>query len=93
MVSTFGLNSLKQPNQPDTRFTRSPRALNHVPSESVITSWCSIPGKGDKAELYDIANDPNESKDIATRLPDKLAELKAALEVYAKADKDSVVID
>ncbi len=50
-------------------------------------------GKGDKAELYDIPNDPTESKDIATRLPDKLAELKAALEVYAKADKDSVVID
>ena len=44
-------------------------------------------------ELYDIANDPNEQKDLAVKKPEKVAELQKALEAYAKADKDAVADD
>jgi arylsulfatase A-like enzyme len=47
----------------------------------------------EKAELYDIVNDPNETKSLAAELPDKVAELQAALTVYAKTDKDAVAND
>lgn len=47
----------------------------------------------EKAELYDIASDPSETKDLAAELPAKVAELRAALAVYAQADKDAVAND
>jgi arylsulfatase A-like enzyme len=47
----------------------------------------------EKTELYDIARDPNETKNLAVELPAKVAELQAALTVYAKADKDAVAND
>ncbi|MBL9131597.1 MAG: sulfatase-like hydrolase/transferase [Verrucomicrobiaceae bacterium] len=47
----------------------------------------------DKAELFDIANDPNETSDLAKKMPEKVAELQAALNEYAKADKDAVADD
>ncbi len=45
------------------------------------------------AELYDIAKDPNETTDLAKPMPAKLAELRAALSTFAKADKDAVAND
>ena len=47
----------------------------------------------EKAELYDIAKDPNETTDLAEPMPAKLAELRAALNAFAKADKDAVAND
>ena len=44
-------------------------------------------------ELYDLASDPNETTDLATRLPTKVAELRVALADYARADKDAVAKD
>lgn len=47
----------------------------------------------EKAELYDIASDPNETKNLAAEQPAKVAELQTALAVYAQADKDAVAND
>jgi arylsulfatase A-like enzyme len=47
----------------------------------------------EKVELYDIASDPNETKNLAAEQPAKVAELQAALAVYAKADKDAEAND
>ncbi|MDP1591030.1 MAG: sulfatase-like hydrolase/transferase [Prosthecobacter sp.] len=47
----------------------------------------------EKAELYDIASDPNETKNLAAEQPAKVAELQTALAAYAQADKDAVAND
>jgi arylsulfatase A-like enzyme len=47
----------------------------------------------ERTELFDIANDPNETSDLAKKMPGKVAELQAALNEYAKADKDAVADD
>ncbi len=44
-------------------------------------------------ELYDLATDPNEITDLATKMPEKVATLRATMDVLAKADRDSVVKD
>lgn len=49
--------------------------------------------KTEEVELYDIAADPNETQDLAAERPAKVAELQAALAVFAKADKDAVAND
>ncbi len=41
-------------------------------------------------ELYDVETDPSEKNDLAKQSPEKVAELKAAMEAYAKADRDAV---
>lgn len=48
---------------------------------------------GETVELYDIANDPNETTDLAKRMPTKSAELQAAMSEFAKADRDAVAND
>jgi arylsulfatase A-like enzyme len=49
--------------------------------------------KVEKTELYNIADDPAERNDLAKQMPEKVAELQAALAGYAKADKDAVADD
>lgn len=46
---------------------------------------------GGKRELFDLANDPGETRDLAALEPAKLAELEAVLEAAAAADRDAVV--
>ena len=44
-------------------------------------NWRAVkPGKGSAWELYDLANDPSESKDLASKQPDLLAKLSALAE-------------
>lgn len=45
------------------------------------------------AELYDLASDPNETTDLAAKMPEKVATLRARMDALAKADRDSVVKD
>ncbi len=45
------------------------------------------------SELYDLAADPNETTDLAKKMPEKVAELRARMNELAKADRDSVVKD
>jgi arylsulfatase A-like enzyme len=42
-------------------------------------------------ELYDVDNDPSEKNDLAKQSPEKVAELKAAMDAYARADRDAEV--
>ena len=44
-------------------------------------------------ELYNIATDPNETHDLAAEMPAKVNELQAAMNEFAKADKDAVAND
>lgn len=41
-------------------------------------------------ELFDLAKDPNETRDLATEMPDKLAAMKTRLTEVAARDKDAV---
>ena len=50
-------------------------------------------GEDDKAELYDLAKDPNEITDLAATMPGKVAELKTKLAESALADRDAVAND
>lgn len=47
----------------------------------------------EKVELFNLANDPNEEHDLATKETNKLAELRAQLAEVSKADRDSVAKD
>ena len=52
--------------------------------------------KGDKSEaseLYDLATDPNETTDLAAKMPKKIAILRAKMDELSKADRDVVVKD
>lgn len=46
-----------------------------------------------KFELYQIASDPNETKDLAAEMPDKVSELREKLDQAAKSDRDAVAND
>lgn len=46
-----------------------------------------------KRELFNLADDPNETTDLASRMPDRVAELTAQLEAMSQADRDAVAKD
>jgi arylsulfatase A-like enzyme len=50
-------------------------------------------GQVGKVELFDLAQDPNEKTDLTTKMPEKVAALKAKHAAMAKADGDSRVKD
>ena len=47
----------------------------------------------DKIELFDLSTDSLEQNDLAARKPEQVAELRKALEAYARSDKDAVADD
>jgi arylsulfatase A-like enzyme len=47
-------------------------------------------GDESRAELYNIARDPNEEHDLAESQSDKLSELRKKLEAAAVNDRDAV---
>lgn len=49
--------------------------------------------KPNKEELFDLANDPNETTDLAAKMPDKVRMLKEKLREASMADRDSVPRD
>lgn len=58
--------------------------------------WKLIVQKGkadqpDKPELFNLAKDPNETTDLAGKLPEKAVELQQKLKAMAQADRDSEV--
>ena len=58
-----------------------------------VGDWKLVIQPKDKIELFDIAKDPKEKNDLASKNPEKVAELQKALEAYARADKDAVADD
>ena len=55
--------------------------------------WKLILTGAEKAELFDLAADPNETTDRATKMPGKVAALRTRLEQLAKADRDALAED
>ncbi len=47
----------------------------------------------EKVELFDLAKDPNETTDLAAKMPDKVTALRARLAEVSKADWDSYAGD
>jgi arylsulfatase A-like enzyme len=45
-----------------------------------------VPQKGEP-ELFDLASDPNETTDLAAKMPDKVTALKALLATVSKGDQ------
>ncbi|HQW30749.1 MAG TPA: hypothetical protein PK529_16260, partial [Verrucomicrobiales bacterium] len=45
---------------------------------------------GETSELYDLATDPNETTDLAARMPEKVAALRAKMDALARADRDAL---
>jgi arylsulfatase A-like enzyme len=41
--------------------------------------------RGEPVELFNLADDPSESKNLAEQMPDRVAELRARYDLYAKA--------
>lgn len=50
-------------------------------------------GKEGKAEVFDLAKDPNEANDLSAQMPEKVVELRQAMNEMAKADRDAVAND
>lgn len=48
-------------------------------------------GEAGKVELFNLAKDPNETTDLAVKMPEKVAELQQKLKAMAQADRDAVV--
>jgi arylsulfatase A-like enzyme len=46
-----------------------------------------------RVELFNLSGDPNETTDLAAKLPEKVAALRAKLAELSKADRDSVAND
>ena len=47
----------------------------------------------EKAELFDLAADPNETSDLAAKMPEKVAALRTKLAELSKADRDALADD
>ena len=45
------------------------------------------------AELYDLAQDPNETTDLAAKMPEKVATLRTLIDKLAQADRDALPKD
>ncbi|MEW6305485.1 MAG: sulfatase-like hydrolase/transferase [Verrucomicrobiota bacterium] len=50
-------------------------------------------GAAERIELFNLAKDPNETTDLAAKMPEKIAELRALLTEASLADKDAVAKD
>ena len=47
------------------------------------------PGASDRVELFDLAHDPNEKVDLAATQPEKMAELRARLDAFESACRET----
>lgn len=61
------------------------------PAAGLLYRWCRkrdwkliVPAGNGSPELYDLAADPHETKDLAGEKPEKVAELRAALDAWWK---------
>ncbi|MGC3968820.1 MAG: sulfatase-like hydrolase/transferase [Pirellulales bacterium] len=52
--------------------------------------WKLIVDRGDKMELYNLSDDPEEARNLATAEPEQAARLKKLLNAAAAADRDSL---
>lgn len=55
--------------------------------------WKLVSVKKDKLELFNLADDPNETMDLAKKMPEKVAALRAKMDDVARADHDAEAKD
>lgn len=55
--------------------------------------WKLIVNAKDVAELYDLAADPGESRNLASAEPEQVARLKGLMQAAAVADRDSMTVE
>lgn len=86
---------------PRTIYTAGPSFRDQALRDGDLKLVVHHPGAGKKAakaaadieELYDLANDPNETTDLAPKQPEKVAALRAKLADVSRADRDAQVTD
>ena len=70
------------------------RALRDGDWKLVVTGPDGKGKKGaPKTELFNLADDPNETRDLAESMPEKIAELEKKLENVARSDRDAIAND
>ncbi len=89
-----------EPAKPRTIYTVGPnfgaRAVRDGDWKLVVTGGGAKKGKkaaADKSELFDLAKDPNETTDLAEKMPEKVAAMRAKLVEISQADRDAVAKD
>lgn len=90
-----------EPVTPRTIYTTGPgfnaRAVRDGDWKLIVTRQGAAKKGGTAAEesieLFNLATDPNETTDLAAKLPEKVAALRQTMESLAKADRDSLAKD
>jgi len=84
-----------EPPRPRAIYVAGPgfraRAVRDGDWKLVVTNQGSA--KKELVELYDLAKDPNETTDLAVKMPEEVAALRLRLEALARADRDALAED
>jgi arylsulfatase A-like enzyme len=93
-------NALVEPMKPfpvRTLYTVAPgwraSAVRHGDWKLIVTSGNDKKGKAASEELFNLASDLSESKNLAAERPDILVDLKSRLAEISRRDRDSVAND
>lgn len=82
---------------PRTIYSAAPgfraQMVRHGDWKLVITAADGKKSKSQQVELFNLASDVGESKNLASEMPDKVAELKQRLAEISRADRDAVAND
>jgi len=67
--------------------------VRHGDWKLIVTSANDKKSKGGQIELFNLAADPGETKNLASEMTEKLAEMKQRLAEVSRADRDAVAND
>jgi arylsulfatase A-like enzyme len=67
--------------------------VRHGDWKLIVTSADGKKGKAAQVELFNLATDLGEAKNLASELPDKVAEMKQRLAEISRRDRDAVAND
>ena len=80
-----------------TIYTAAPgfraQMVRHGAWKLIVTNADSKKGKAGQIELFNLANDLGETKNLADAMPDKVAEMKRLLADVSARDRDAVAND
>ena len=70
--------------------SKAPASSLRVGDEKLIRFFCDQPDQTDRHELYNLADDPGESRDLAPKQPDGVKQLSARLDAILR-DSEAVI--